>query len=140
MTETNLSIPKSIINEVFEHAKSGLPNETCGYLVGKEMSISAFYPMTNVDETHDHFSFDPKEQFAAMKRAREENVELLVVYHSHPSTPPRLSEEDVTLLNDPNTIYLIVSLQSEKPEAKAYWLKKPNETTINITQVDLSIV
>lgn len=105
-----LKIPQSIYDEMVTHAKELTPVECCGYLAGKDGAITDAYRMTNLDDAPDHFSFDPKEQFAVMKDARNKGNQLLSVYHSHPETPARLSQEDLRLLKDPNTIYIIVSL------------------------------
>ena len=95
--------------------------------------------MTNIDASPEHFSFDPKEQFKVVKEARTKGISLLSVYHSHPETPARLSEEDIKLLNDPNMVYIIVSLKdAEKPEVKGYTLNKPDDHSIEITRVELS--
>ena len=66
--------------------------------------------MTNVDASAEHFSFDPKEQFAAVKAARAEELDLVANYHSHPETPARMSTEDLRLANDSSIVYLIYSV------------------------------
>ena len=96
------------------------------------------YKMTNVDASPEHFSFDPKEQFSVVKSARKEQCDLLGVYHSHPSSPARLSEEDLRLLNDPKMTYVIVSLKDEKPDVKAFSIVKQDDT-IEIKNIELVI-
>ena len=135
-----MKIIQSVYDAIIEHATDGLPNESCGYLAGDETTLTVFYPMTNIDQSPVHFSFDPKEQFAVMKDARGKGVQLKAVYHSHPETPARLSAEDIEELNDPNTLYIIVSLADEKPDVKAYWLNKPNEATVEIKREDLEVI
>lgn len=66
--------------------------------------------MTNVDHSPEHFSFDPKEQFAALRHARANQLQLLANWHSHPASPSRPSAEDLRLANDPNIRYAILSL------------------------------
>ncbi|MDA1353560.1 MAG: M67 family metallopeptidase [bacterium] len=105
-----LKIPKSIYENMISHAKELNPVECCGYLAGKDGVIHDVYRMRNLDDAPDHFTFDPKEQFSVMKDARAKGNQLLSVYHSHPETPARLSVEDLRLLKDPNTVYIIVSL------------------------------
>lgn len=136
---STLTIPKAIATDMFEHAKSGLPNETCGYLGGTDGVVTTFYPMTNVDQSPEHFSFDPKEQFAVVKEARAKKEELLGVYHSHPETPARLSEEDISLFNDPNPVYVIVSLKDESPVMNGFNVAKPSEHEIEISKVTIEI-
>lgn len=134
---TTLIIPKEIYNTMVEHAKSIAPIESCGYLSGIDNKISTFYPMTNVDNSPEHFSFDPKEQFAVVKDARNKGERLLCVYHSHPESPARLSAEDIRLFNDPNTVYIIVSLKDEPPVVNGFIVKKPTENDIEIERVNL---
>ena len=138
--EQHMKIHQSIYNDIIEHAKSELPNEGCGYVAGHENELTTFYPMTNTDKSPVHFTFDPKEQFTTMKDARKKGILLKAVYHSHPETPARLSAEDIKELNDPNTLYIIVSLANNSPDMKAYWLKKPDEATIEIKQEKLEII
>jgi proteasome lid subunit RPN8/RPN11 len=101
--------------------------------------VDTIYPLENIDHSPEHFSFRPEDQFAVLKSARTAGKHLQVVYHSHPETPPRLSEEDLRLLNDPNMVYIIVSFQSDVPGIKGYQIDKANET-ITVHDVALEIV
>ncbi|OGC04712.1 hypothetical protein A2276_01905 [candidate division WOR-1 bacterium RIFOXYA12_FULL_43_27] len=105
-----MKISKNIIEEIKKHAKEEAPLEACGYLAGKEGSAAELFRMTNIDKSEEHFSFDPKEQFRAIKDARAKNLSLIAVYHSHPNSPARLSDEDIRLAHDPDTVYVIHSL------------------------------
>ncbi len=58
------------------------------------------------------------------------------VYHSHPESPARLSEEDLRLLNDPLMVYVIVSLMTEKPDTKAFRILK-NAHNIHVESVEI---
>lgn len=137
MNKEELIIPNNIYQDMVQHAKSLAPIESCGYLAGKDNKIEKFYPMTNVDNSPEHFSFDPKEQFAVVKQARNDGHKLLSVYHSHPESPARLSEEDIKLFNDPEPVYIIVSLLNDTVDTKGFKLNKPNENEIEIKQVEL---
>ena len=110
-----IHITQDLIDEIREQALSEMPNEACGYLAGVitelgERQARKRIPMTNVDASPEHFSFAPKEQFAAVKQARNEELQLVSVYHSHPETPARMSAEDIRLANDTQTVYLIYSV------------------------------
>ncbi len=116
-----LKIPVALQNEMIDLARRDSPIETCGYLSGSGEVVKEVIPLTNIDHSAEHFSFDPKEQFQAVKDARAKGYELIAVYHSHPASPARLSEEDLRLANDPRIVYLIVSLQNpEEPVLKAF--------------------
>ena len=115
-----LRIPQQIINDLFDHAQNGLPEEVCGYLAGTGREVTRQFRLTNIDHSNEHFSFDPKEQFQAVREARKLGLEILANYHSHPETPARPSQEDIRLAFDPNISYVIVSLAAELPDVKAF--------------------
>ena len=108
--ERGIEIARAILEEIDAQARAEAPNEACGYLAGSSGAARLAIRLTNVDASPEHYSMSPKEQFAALKRAREEGLELLAVYHSHPATPARMSAEDIRLANDPRMTYLIYSL------------------------------
>lgn len=115
-----LQISQQIINDLFDHAKSGLPEEVCGYLAGKGREVTKHFRLTNIDHSNEHFSFDPKEQFQVVREVRKLGLEILANYHSHPETPARPSQEDIRLAYDPNISYVIVSLAAELPDIKSF--------------------
>ncbi|GHT72400.1 Mov34/MPN/PAD-1 family protein [Bacteroidia bacterium] len=119
-----IRIPQHIIDGIIAQARAELPNEACGLLVGAGDEVFRQYPLTNIDQSNEHFSFDPKEQFAVLREARAAGRQIIANYHSHPETPSRPSEEDIRLAYDPNILYLILSLQDrEKPVIKAFEIK-----------------
>lgn len=116
----SLQITRSVYDGMIEHARKLIPIEACGYLAGKDGIITKYYAMTNIDNSPEHFSFDPKEQFEVLNKSREEGIEIIANYHSHPETPSRPSQEDIKLAYDPNIYYLIVSLAAEVPVINAF--------------------
>jgi proteasome lid subunit RPN8/RPN11 len=105
---------------MIQQAYDELPDETCGLLTGVNNAVQTRYAMTNIDHSPEHFSFDPQEHFNVLKSARRSGEEIIANYHSHPETPARPSEEDIRLANDPNTIYIIISLAEDTPVVKAF--------------------
>ena len=134
-----MKIFNTVYQQLIDHSKEGLPLETCGYLAGTGDVITTFFPMTNVDASSEHFSFDPKEQFSVVKQARNKGLTILAVYHSHPETPARLSQEDLRLLSDPNMVYIIVSLQHDTPDIQGFKILKTDDR-IDVTHQPLEQV
>ena len=106
----SLKIRVSVYEEMVRSAEDAIPLEACGLLAGENGTATKFYPLTNADASAVHFSMVPAEQFAAVKDMRSQGLRMLGIWHSHPSTPPRMSEEDLKLALDPNAAYLILSL------------------------------
>ncbi len=119
-----MKMTKEIYDGILLHAKKDLPNECCGYLAGQGDSVTAAYAFKNIDGSHEHFSFDPEEQFAAIKDMRKKDLVPIAVYHSHPETPARPSKEDIRLAYDSDTSYLIISLARKVPDIKLFKIKK----------------
>ncbi len=123
-----MKIPKNIYEQIILHAQKDLPNEACGYLAGQSDRVTKAYAIKNIDQSHEHFSFDPEEQFAAIKDMRNENLVPIAVYHSHPETPSRPSKEDIKLAYDPDISYVIISLAENIPVIKSFKIKqRPDE-------------
>ena len=118
-----MKINENVIQELIRQAQQDAPNETCGYLLGissplqegqgevpSESIVTENYRMENIDHSPEHFSFAPKDQFAALKYARSKGLKILANWHSHPASPSRPSQEDLRLANDPTIRYAILSL------------------------------
>ena len=105
-----MKIEQHVIDELIAQAQKDAPNETCGYLLGIDNVVTENYWMENIDHSPEHFSFAPKDQFAALKYARSKGLRILANWHSHPASPSRPSQEDLRLANDPIIRYAILSL------------------------------
>lgn len=131
-----LILPREIADAMIEQAQRRAPVEACGYLAGKGEVVMKYYEMRNTDESEEHYSLDPSEQFAVLKKVRNKKMEILAVYHSHPSSLARPSEEDKDLAHDPDIAYVIVSLLTEKSEIKAFSIRKKQVKPIKIKVVE----
>ncbi|MDQ2085446.1 M67 family metallopeptidase [Herbivorax sp. ANBcel31] len=116
---------KKDFKKILEYSLLELPNEACGLVAGtikeNKKIIQKVYLLTNIDESLEHFSMDPKEQFDAIRDMRKNNFVLIGNFHSHPQTPSRPSEEDKRLAYDKSMSYMILSLMDrEKPVLKSF--------------------
>ena len=131
-----IRITEDVIAAITSHAKNDLPNEACGYLAGRNGIITKCYPLTNIEASPEHFSFDPAEQFATLKSARMEELEIIANYHSHPETPARPSQEDIRLAYDPNIFYIIVSLAGGQINLNAFRIVNDQVNRISLQIVN----
>ncbi len=135
-----LYLKKEDYEKILAHCKEGLPNEACGLIggtiEGDIKSIQKVYLLTNIDQSNEHFSMDPKEQLAAVKDMRANGLKLLGNFHSHPESPSRPSEEDKRLAYDSKVNYLILSLMDlENPVFNAFRIDEEK----NVTKEELVI-
>ncbi|MBQ9671682.1 MAG: M67 family metallopeptidase [Prevotella sp.] len=116
-----MKIPQNIIDELIVQARKDAPNESCGYLLGTaDGNVTENYWMENIDHSPEHFSFAPKDQFAALRYARSKGLKILANWHSHPASPSRPSQEDLRLANDPTIRYAILSLLNDEPKLNSF--------------------
>ena len=110
--------------EMVRHARALAPIEDCGLLGGTVAdgvkTVEKVYYLTNTDHSEEHFSLDPKEQFAAVKEMRANGWQLLGNWHSHPASPSRPSEEDKRLAFDSKASYFILSLHGGEPVLNSF--------------------
>jgi proteasome lid subunit RPN8/RPN11 len=122
-----LIIPASIRDDLIAHAREGFPLEVCGILGGTDHTVSAMYRMTNTDASNEHFMMEPQEQFRVVKDLRAKGLSMLAIYHSHPETPARPSQEDIKLALTPMVSYVIISLADPaEPAVKSYKIHSAN--------------
>ena len=119
--------------EMVRHARALAPIEDCGLLGGTVAdgvkTVEKVYYLTNTDHSEEHFSLDPKEQFAAVKEMRANGWQLLGNWHSHPATPSRPSEEDKRLAFDSKASYFILSLHGGEPVLNSFHVSREKKVT-----------
>lgn len=123
-----ITIKRKDFEEIVSYAKDHLPEEACGLLAGsvsgEEKHIEKVYFLENTDHSMEHFSLNPKEQFAAVKDMRQAGLSPIGNWHSHPESPSRPSEEDIRLAFDGSASYLILSLMDiNEPVLNAFTIK-----------------
>ena len=80
--------------------RAGYPSETCGVMVGHsadsrtEVQRIVQARNLNVERAADRYELDPEDFMAADHAAREEGMEIVGIWHSHPDHPARPSETD----------------------------------------------
>ena len=104
---------------ICEHGAKAYPEECCGILIGPEpergaarFAISEIVAADNEreDSRHNRYVISPRALLEAQRSAREQGLEILGYYHSHPDHPSRPSEFDREHAW-PGTSYLIVSVE-----------------------------
>jgi len=120
-----VTILKSTYDGIIKHAESGYPNEVCGVLIGKKSNISKFKGCRNLnnERAHDRYELDPVSFQEADNWARENMMEVVGIYHSHPDHPSMPSEVDRARAW-PDWVYIIFSINAGKySDARAWYLE-----------------
>jgi len=121
-------LPSQLVEEIYAQAKVELPNECCGLLAGRVEDgaigrVVRRYPLVNVARSPIEYNAHPDELFAADRDMRRLEIQVLAVYHSHPTSPPVPSLKDLARNGyEEDAIHLIISLKDALPMMRAWWL------------------
>jgi proteasome lid subunit RPN8/RPN11 len=114
MNSADIQIPRKLTNQLLHLAQLSPELEVCGLVSSYNSLPSRCYPVANVaEQPAQRFLLDASAQIAALKTMRERGEELFAIYHSHPTAPAIPSSTDLELAAYPDTLYLIISLNTK---------------------------
>ena len=110
----NVRIPAAVIAEMLAHAREESPNECCGLLVGRRGAVARAVRARNLEAGPTRYLIDPQDHIDAMKDAREEGLQVIGAYHSHPAGAAAPSPSDIAEASGgPDFLYVIVAPVTE---------------------------
>jgi proteasome lid subunit RPN8/RPN11 len=129
--ETTLWISGHLAEKIRAHGAETYPHECCGALLGRDSELESqdavrevlgLFPLINRrdDSPRNRFSVTAEDVLEADKAARQQGLEVIGWYHSHPDHPARPSQYD----RDhawPWYSYIIVSVQNGAPQDMTSW-------------------
>jgi proteasome lid subunit RPN8/RPN11 len=97
--------------QLFAHTQAAAPNEACGLLVGHNRRVTEVLPAGNIASSpRVEYLMDPHDQIRHFQVIEDQGLELLGIYHSHPSSEAYPSATDLSMAYYPEAVYAIVSL------------------------------
>lgn len=95
ITAGPLALPRHLWAELVAHLASCLPLEGVGYLAGLGGAPTLYVPLDNELRSPTRFRASAASSFRAHKLMRAVGLDLAVVVHSHPTSPPVPSAIDL---------------------------------------------
>ena len=122
-----LNISRSVYEGMIWHALAERPLECCGLLAGvvREDGVGEVrlrYPLVNAAASPVEFESEPRSHLSADRDIRLQGLEILAIYHSHPTSEPVPSRKDRERSWSESVVNLIVSLMTPAPTVRAWWL------------------
>ena len=111
-----LIIPATELRKMREHAEREYPNQCCGLLLGSRRdnhkhALCAQACHNAAAAPRASFLVAPEELIEWQRYAREQRLEILGFYHSHPDQPANPSEQDVNLACWTNCSFVLLSIE-----------------------------
>ena len=127
-----LLVTEGFLNEMLNHAIEELPNECCGVLGGRSETretekigvVSTVYKLENSLKSETEFLSSAESMLNVVKELRQKGEEMLVVYHSHPVSFPKMSKKDLDMIDGTNLLHLIVGNVKTIPEFGLWWVNE----------------
>jgi proteasome lid subunit RPN8/RPN11 len=118
--------------QLSSHAELGYPNEICGVLLGKHSAgrraITGVIALDNSFEElqqYHRFLITPEDMLRSERIAREQQLKVLGVYHSHPDEEARPSTYDRDHAAWTSWSYIIISVLKGRVAAVRAWNLRP---------------
>ena len=119
--------------QMVTHARETYPNECCGAMLGStdgnQKNVRVAIPLQNAFEGAQaaRYELRPADLLAADKAARERNMDLIGIYHSHPDCDAYFSRTD--LQNScPWYSFVVLSIQKGEFHHANSWLPNFEQT------------
>ncbi len=103
-----------------EHAREEEPRECLGWMtLGDDGRVERVERATEASSTSRYGFVLEGSDLLAVWKAEEAGAQV-AVYHSHPRSEPRPSQQDINLAEWPSWLWVIVSLAGDEPKVRAW--------------------
>jgi len=137
MNAPEIQLTRKLTQQLLHLAQLSPETEICGLVAAKNDIPDNCYPIDNIAEhPQTRFLLDSRQQIDAIARMQENGEDLFAIYHSHPTAPAVPSVCDIEMANYPETLYLIISLNTKGVlEMRGFNIKNNN-----VQEVPLSMI
>ena len=115
-----LKLSQCDFDAIRAHGEETYPHECCGILLGtgegdkREVKQTVRAGNTRSDRPADRYNIAPEELIRAQRQAREQGLDIIGFYHSHPDCPAEWSLTDLAEAHWLGCSYVITSVEQGK--------------------------
>jgi proteasome lid subunit RPN8/RPN11 len=116
-----VTIPATIREAIVVHARSSLPNEACGLIVGDRPAAAGgralrWEPARNRAASPFRYEIDPDDLLRLTIATDDADEAFWAIVHSHVASPARPSPTDIGLAFYADALYVLVSLHPDEAD------------------------
>jgi proteasome lid subunit RPN8/RPN11 len=120
--KNSLTLTKEQVQGMISHVDAHLPLEACGLLAGRGTQVEAVLPVENQAKSPVRFVMDPSGQLNAFEWIDSHGLDLIGIFHSHPTGPETVSPTDID-----EAAYAVVHVILARPNhtwrARGFWIE-----------------
>lgn len=118
----SIALPIAIRTAIIDHARTAVPNEACGLIVGDRPAAEGgralrWLPTRNRAASPYRYEIDSDDLLRATIETDDADEVFWAIVHSHVASPARPSPTDIGLAFYPDALYVLVSLHPDEADA-----------------------
>ena len=113
-----LTIPAELYESIRQHGERTYPHECCGVLLGRAddqgnaVQVAMEAGNTRTDSAHNRYHIAPQELIRIQRKGREQGLDIVGFYHSHPDHPAHWSKTDFEEAHWVGCSYVITGVEN----------------------------
>jgi proteasome lid subunit RPN8/RPN11 len=130
---STLELSQSLLDEIIAYVDQHAPLEACGLLAGKATRAEKMIGVLNQAQSPVRFVMDPYAQLHAFDWIDANGLDLVAIFHSHPTGPETASPTDI-LEAAYAVVHVILSYKGTEWKARGFWIENgtASEVTLQI--------
>ena len=129
-----LELSDSLLQEMIAYVDQHAPLEACGLLAGKEARAEKMIGVLNQAQSRVRFVMDPYEQLHALDWIETHGLDLVGIFHSHPSGPETVSATDIAEAAY-EVVHVILSRHKDEWQARGFWIEASSAREVTLQVV-----
>jgi proteasome lid subunit RPN8/RPN11 len=125
----SLKLTKEQLQSMIQYVNLHAPLEACGLLAGENATVKKIFFVQNQAKSPNRFVMNPIEQLNAFNWIESNQMELLGVFHSHPTGPETVSPTDIKEAAYA-VVQIVLSRVNENWHARGFWVEENDYSEI----------
>ena len=131
----HLILSKQQIQQITAYLNRHIPLEACGLLAGKNDQVEKVFFVRNQAQSPVRFVMDPSEQLKAFEWIEDNELDLLGIFHSHPSGPETASPTDIAEAAY-EVVHIICSRKNSHWKLRGFWIENGFSAEVTLQIID----
>ena len=127
----SLTLKNEHIQKMIAHVESHLPFEACGLLAGHDSKVETVLIVRNQAQSKVRFVMDPIEQLIAFNWIDSHDLDLVGIFHSHPTGPETVSPTDIAEAAY-RVVNIILTQMNNTWSVRGFWIENKTYAEISL--------
>ena len=129
----SLTLTNEQLQKMITHVDNHAPLEACGLLAGRGSTVESVIVVQNQAQSPVRYVMDPIEQLHAFEWIESNGLDLIGIFHSHPTGPETVSPTDIAEAAYA-VVYVILARVDGRWNARGFWIEHGDfrEVTLQI--------